>query len=309
VPESTGHGIIDDPPAPAPGAIPNVHAAAEIMTQDLQEDHQHSSPIKTPKQLVIVVVLAFVVPITLIVLLSQLVTGGSKGAHEDAGLVQQRIQPYGTVVLADASAPKGNLTGEQVYAQVCKTCHEAGLAGAHKLGDKAAWAKVIAQGEKTTLEHAIKGIRAMPPKGGNPDLTEAEVHRGVVFMASKAGANWKEPAAPTTVAAAAPAAVATPTAAASAAPITAAAANVPASKPDGKKIYDTVCMVCHAAGIAGAPKFGDKAQWAPRIKTGIDALYTASLKGKGAMPPKGGNTALPDADVKAAVDYMVSAAK
>ena len=68
-------------------------------------------------------------------------------------------------------------------------------------------------------------------------------------------------------------------------------------------------MVCHAAGIAGAPKFGDKAVWAPRIKTGIEMLYANSLKGKNAMPPKGGNLSLPDADVKAAVDYMVAQAK
>ena len=68
-------------------------------------------------------------------------------------------------------------------------------------------------------------------------------------------------------------------------------------------------MVCHGAGIAGAPKFGDKAAWAPRLKAGMDALYTTAIKGKGAMPPKGGNTALADADVKAAVDYMAAAVK
>ena len=68
-------------------------------------------------------------------------------------------------------------------------------------------------------------------------------------------------------------------------------------------------MVCHGAGIAGAPKFGDKAAWAPRLKTGIDTLHSNALKGKGAMPPKGGNGALSDDEVKAAVDYMAAAAK
>ena len=77
----------------------------------------------------------------------------------------------------------------------------------------------------------------------------------------------------------------------------------------GKAIYDTTCMVCHAAGVAGAPKLGDKPAWAPRIQTGIDALYANSLKGKNAMPPKGGNVGLPDADVKAAVDFMVAHGK
>ena len=77
----------------------------------------------------------------------------------------------------------------------------------------------------------------------------------------------------------------------------------------GKSVYDSICMACHATGAAGAPKFGDKAAWAPRIKSGMDALYQSVLKGKGAMPAKGGNAALADADVRAAVDYLVAAAK
>jgi cytochrome c5 len=81
-----------------------------------------------------------------------------------------------------------------------------------------------------------------------------------------------------------------------------------ANAADGKSVYDKSCMVCHATGVANAPKFGDKAAWAPRIKQGMDALYANSIKGKGAMPPKG-TYAGPDADVKAAVDYMVNASK
>ena len=67
-------------------------------------------------------------------------------------------------------------------------------------------------------------------------------------------------------------------------------------------------MACHASGVAGAPKFGDKAAWAPRIQTGLDALTTSAIKGKGAMPPKGG-TAAPDAEIKAVVAYMVASVK
>ena len=76
----------------------------------------------------------------------------------------------------------------------------------------------------------------------------------------------------------------------------------------GKQLYESICVACHGAGIAGAPKAGDKAAWQPRIAKGKDSLYTSALKGKNAMPPKGGSTA-PDADVKAAVDYMVGLAK
>jgi cytochrome c5 len=77
----------------------------------------------------------------------------------------------------------------------------------------------------------------------------------------------------------------------------------------GKKLYDAVCMACHAAGIAGAPKTGDKAAWKPRIATGMEALYNSALKGKNTMPAKGGLASAADADVKAAVDYLLSQAK
>src|SRR5689334_833021 len=304
----------------------------------MPEHDPHSSPIKTPKQLVIVVLLAFLVPITVIALLSQLFTSSSHTASkEDEQRVLERIKPAGTVVIAEASGPKGSMTGEQVYAQICKTCHEAGLARAPKSGDKAAWQPRIAQGEKTLVQHAIAGFQGksgvMPPKGGNADLTDDEVHRAVVFLANQVGAGWKEPAATATAAAsaapavaaastapvgakaapAAPAAAAAPAATASAAPTQVAtaapAAAAGAGKADGKSVYDQTCHVCHEAGVAGSPKYGDKAAWAPRIAQGADTLYSVALHGKGAMPPKGGNAALSDAQVKAAVDYMVAAAK
>lgn len=77
----------------------------------------------------------------------------------------------------------------------------------------------------------------------------------------------------------------------------------------GEGVYKKACAVCHDSGVAGAPKLGDKAVWAPRIKEGKDDLYGTALKGKGAMPAKGGNSALSDAEVKAAVDYMISKGK
>jgi len=90
------------------------------------------------------------------------------------------------------------------------------------------------------------------------------------------------------------------------------AANA-AGADKGKATYDASCMACHAAGVAGAPKLGDKANWGPRIAQGNDTLYTHAIKGfqgkAGMMPPKGGNMALKDEDVKAAVDYMVSQGK
>jgi len=159
------------------------------------ENHAHESPIKTPRQLITVVVLAFVVPIILIVLLVQFITGGSKLDKGSPAMspeaVAKRIQPVANVNV----------------------------------------------GEPAKLQTQASG------------------------------------------------------------------------KPDGKKVYESTCAVCHGAGVAGAPKLGDKAAWASRLKTGVASLYAAALKGKNAMPPKGGNPALPDADARAAVDYMVGAAR
>lgn len=76
----------------------------------------------------------------------------------------------------------------------------------------------------------------------------------------------------------------------------------------GEKIYSTTCLVCHGAGVLGAPKFGDKAIWQPRIAKGMEVLYANSIKGINTMPPKGGNANLKDDELKFAVDYMVSKA-
>src|SRR5450631_3834626 len=184
---------------------------------------EHTSFIKTPKQLAIVVLLAFAVPIGLIVLLSQLVTGlVPMGSSEADNQVLSRIQPVGQLVFADAT-PSGNKTGEQVFQAVCKTCHESGLAGAPKFGDKAAWAAPIKEGYNVLVAHAINGLqdkgKVMPPKGGNPDLSDTEVARAVAYMANGSGANFKEPAAP---------AIPAP-AVASASPIASAAAATPAA--------------------------------------------------------------------------------
>ena len=89
--------------------------------------------------------------------------------------------------------------------------------------------------------------------------------------------------------------------------------NAAAQTADGAAVYERLCTTCHTAGIAGAPKLGDAADWAPRIAQGEEVLYDHSIKGftgaKGMMPAKGGNPALSDAEVRAAVDYMVSAVR
>ena len=290
--------------------------------------NEHQSLIRTPKQLIAAVAGFFLVIVIGIILLVIFATNdrlvGAGTNSQSAEAVQERLRPVAEegFTLVDANAPKVLQAGNAVYAAVCAACHDSGAAGAPKLGDNGAWSARLAQGYDTLVKHAIEGIRAMPAKGGNPDLDNVEVERAVVFLANKSGASFKEPAAPapaaapapqTTTADAAPAATpAAPPAAASAAAPAAAAAPAVASADTGKTLYNSACVACHGAGIAGAPKVGDKAAWAARIGQGNPTLYEHAIKGfqgkTGVMPPKGGSTA-PDADVRAAVDYMVLASK
>jgi cytochrome c5 len=267
----------------------------------------HSSFIKTPQQLIGVIVLSFVVPIVGIVLLVQLVT--SQPSAEPNAMtpeaVAKRLQPVGRVEFGGGGGgggAAGSRSGEEVVKAVCSTCHQAGVAGAPKIGDRTAWGPRIKQGLQTMVAIAMKGKGAMPPKGGNPSLGDDEVARAVVYMANQSGASFKEPAAKQKPQAQTQAAAAAPAAGGAAKPAAGGAA-------DGKKVYDSTCMACHATGVANAPKPGDKAAWGPRIKQGMDTLLQSALKGKGAMPPKGGNASLSDADVRAAIDFMVSQSK
>jgi len=283
-------------------------------------DHGNSL-IKTPRQLVTVIVLAFVVPVILIILLATFVvrstTAGVSGSDAfSEKSVGERMRPVGFVAFAEAGAAKTLQTGEAVYTAACSACHAAGLAGAPRTGDAAAWAPRIRGGFDLLVKHAVEGFKAMPPKGGNSNLDPIEVARAVAFMANQAGGKFKEPAAP--AATAAVATTATPARApASATPIgglvpTAAPAGskmAVAAAPDGAKVYSAGCNVCHAAGVAGAPKLGDKAAWAPRITLGIDALTASVIKGKGAMPPRGAVANATDAELRAAVGYMLTSVK
>lgn len=236
--------------------------------------------------------------------------GGKPAADLGEEAAMRRIQPMAQVSLAgSAGGAKAARGSEEIYKATCAACHDAGVAGAPKTGDKAAWAARIGVGLEKLAASGIKGKGAMPPKGG-ADISDADFTRVVAWLANKSGASFKEPAAPKAEAAAAPAApaAAPAPAPAAAAPAPAPAAAVPAAG-NGKKVYDMACVACHASGVAGAPKFGDKAAWAPRLATGLDALTTSVIKGKGAMPPKGGNASIPDADIRAAVEYMAAAAK
>ena len=165
---------------------------------DAELEVEHSSFIKTPQQLLVVLALAFLVPIIGILLLVYLVLGeyGTDPAGLEPGLVAARLQPVGSVEVIDVNAPKIVKTGEEVVKAVCGACHTTGAANAPKIGDKAAWAPRLREGLAGLTKEAIKGKGAMPPRGGLPDLTDYEIARSIVFMANQSGASFKEPAAP-----------------------------------------------------------------------------------------------------------------
>ena len=169
------------------------------------QSHESQGPISTPSQLVAAVGAAFVVPVAIIALLVNYVSSGAgKAAGSDALSAQAttaRIMPVGTVELKVVSANAGPRSGEDVFKAVCTNCHTAGMMGAPKFGDAGALGPRIGKGESTLVEHALKGFNAMPAQGGG-DLSDLEVHRGVVYMANHGGAKFTEPAAPAAAASA-----------------------------------------------------------------------------------------------------------
>jgi cytochrome c5 len=160
---------------------------------------EHESAIKTPKQLILAVLAGFLVPIIVIVLLVKFVssdkqTGAGSNAQSPEAIAT-RIHPVADegYTFKDVSGPKQLQSGEAVYKMVCAACHDSGAAGAPKFGDAGAWGPRIAQGYDKVIEHALGGLRAMPAKGGNPDLDDVEVARAVVHLANAGGAKFKEP--------------------------------------------------------------------------------------------------------------------
>ena len=307
---------------------------------DTTHDEAHTGPIRTPGQLLLAVFFSFIIPIVGVIGLvfyvvsenkpagapqaERFALGGLTGEDRERG-VTSRIRKVGTVEIRDAN--RQLKSGEDVFKAQCTTCHSAGVAGAPKFGDAAAWEVRIRTGLESLVNSALRGKGAMSAQGGG-DYDDVEVARAVVYMANAAGAKFAEPqradasattaqtpAAVVPVAAlAAVAAPAAPSAAVTRAPTTAPAAAAPAptqvavAAGGGEALYKQACVACHAAGVAGAPKFGDKAAWAPRIAQGTAQLVRSVVMGKGAMPPKGGTSAS-EAEIRAAVEYMVSAAK
>jgi cytochrome c5 len=175
------------------------------MQSEHAAEEEHDSGIRTPQQLMWVIVASFVVPVIIIIMLASYVAAGDQPAAGSDGMgaeaVARRLQPVGTIELRDASSPGAIRTGEQVYMAQCTACHATGAAGAPKTGDEAAWAPRLKTGYDTLLTSVLKGKGAMAAQSGG-DASDYELARAVVFLANKAGGKFAEPAAPAAAASA-----------------------------------------------------------------------------------------------------------
>ena len=166
-------------------------------------------------------------------------------------------------------------SGKEVVESVCATCHATGKEGAPRMDDRAAWAERAKQGLGKLTEHAISGVRKMPAHGGQAGLSDLEMSRGIAYMVS--GGHTVDPKKP----------YASPT------------------HISGKELVEKRCVECHGTGKNGAPRIGDKSAWEPRLNKGVDVLLKSAIQGHNAMPARAGMANLSDAELNAAMTYMV----
>jgi cytochrome c5 len=182
--------------------------------------------------------------------------------------------------LASVRAQGDERSGRDVVDEVCAACHETGAEGAPKIGDRQSWSKRASQGLSSLTRHALEGIRRMPAHGGRSDLSDLEIARAVTYMVNRSGGNWVEPA----------------------------SAEDLSTERSGEQVVSAQCVKCHAEGVGGAPKIGDRDAWVQRMKRGLVVLVHSAIHGHGGMPPRGGEASLTDAEVRTAILYMFNPA-
>jgi cytochrome c5 len=178
------------------------------------------------------------------------------------------------VVSQDAGAQARS--GKEVVESTCVHCHGTGAQRAPKIGDRKAWRPRAAQGLSSLTVSALKGIRNMPPHGGNPGLTDLELARAITYMVNASGGKWTEPA----------------------------SAKELRAERTGAQVVKMQCSKCHQEGKGGAPKIGDRDAWSKRLNQGLDRAVSSAIHGHGGMPPRGDRADLTDGEVRAAILYM-----
>jgi len=188
---------------------------------------------------------------------------------------------YSSLVLAAAQAAGAEgreRGGKEIVDTVCAACHKAGVNGAPTIGDRKAWAKLASRGLTGLTEVALKGIRKMPPHGGNSDITDTEIERAITYMVNQSGGDWIEPV----------------------------SKLASAAQRGGGEVVQAYCAKCHQTGAMGAPRIGDRAAWIPRLKQGFEFLVRSAIKGHGPMPSRGDVANLTDSEIRAAIAYMLN---
>lgn len=176
-----------------------------------------------------------------------------------------------------AAAQESAYRGVDIVDAACSACHTNGEEGAPRIGDRVAWSKRIASGRAGLTPKMVESIRSTAAHDGSTSLSRLEFERAVVYMINAAGGNWAEPA----------------------------GAQRRSVGNAGAQIAQSHCALCHAGGFDGAPRIGDRAAWLPRTKLGLDRLVRAASLGHGAMPPRGGEVTLSDAELRSAIIYMI----
>jgi cytochrome c5 len=177
-----------------------------------------------------------------------------------------------------ASAQGRERGGKEIVESVCAICHRTGVSGAPIIGDRKAWAKRASQGLTSLTGVALKGVRKMPPHGGNLNLTDTEIERAITYMVNQSGGDWIEPV----------------------------SKLASAVQRGGAEVVQAYCAKCHQSGTMGAPGIGDRAAWIPRLKQGLEVLVGSAIRGHGPMPSRGDVTNLTDAEIRAAIVYMIN---
>ncbi len=177
--------------------------------------------------------------------------------------------------------------GQKTYRRDCAACHTTGIGGAPRVGVASDWRALGKVPLFVLFENVWHGVSIMPVKGGCGNCSRGDITSAIVYMLKQSRASLTQPV-----------------------PVTATDSTKGVvnrvSLAVGSKIYPVHCAVCHASGIAGAPRYGNVGQWASRIRPGLDKLYQNALHGIGAMPPKGGCTRCSKAQIISAVDYIVA---
>jgi cytochrome c5 len=167
-------------------------------------------------------------------------------------------------------------TGQQVVQSQCFKCHQDGLHGAPKIGDRDAWIPRLKQGIERAVRAAIQGHGNMPPRGDKADLTDAEIRNAILYMYNP-GAGPR---------------------------VESLGAKEIAATRTGQQVAQAQCVKCHQDGLHGAPKIGDRDAWVPRLKQGMERAVLSAIHGHGGMPPRGDKADLTDAEIRNAILYM-----